>query len=235
MSTSAQTAEIVSQDPSPRFLYPSGGFGSPPVTREFETELKTWQRVRAESSTSLSRGIVIPFVRRDSKTELQDTEKVFHPESSTTQQQISVELRARAEELFRGAAEIQFEDGMENEFSNGLISFIRQYGRSAVDSLTELILSESLSPSVSSEALRWLGDIDESSTYQRRLWLLEKSLACSSPVVRDGAVLGLASLDDPHAIPYLQKARSTEIRKELRKDMDQVLEQLQETRECRSY
>ncbi len=201
------------------------------ITEDPEIELQDLSRLlHAESSTTLSGVLDFPTITLDPEIELQDLSRPFHAESSTVQQEIPVELRARAEDLFRGAADIQFEDGMENEFSKGLILFIRQHGNAAINSLAELILSERLSPSVSSEALRWLGDIDDSSTYQRRLWLLEKSLACSSPVVRDGAVLGLASLDDPHAIPYLQKARSTEIRRELRKDLDQVLEQLQETR-----
>ena len=155
--------------------------------------------------------------------------------NSTIQQPTGEELKKRLEVAFRWAKDIQFEDGMENEFSRELLSLMERHENSAVDAVGELILSENVSPAVASEALRWLGGMDDATTYQKRLWLLEKCLFSSSPVVRDGAVVGVASMDDPSAIPYLRKARDKEPLNDLRKDMGQVLEQLQETLECRSY
>ena len=43
-------------------------------------------------------------------------------------------------------------------------------------------------------------------SYMFRRWLLERSITLSSPYVKEGALLGIASMDDKHAIKYLQKA-----------------------------
>jgi HEAT repeat protein len=60
--------------------------------------------------------------------------------------------------------------------------------------------------------------------------LLESSIFRSSARVRDGAALGLAFLDDPHAIPYLKRAIENEKYSELREDMQMVLAQLERSR-----
>ena len=118
---------------------------------------------------------------------------------------------------------------MESEFSKELISCIRKYGNTAVEALTQFITMEQVDAEVASEALRWLGRMEHPATYRPRLWLLERSLSCSSAYVRDGAILGLASLEDRHSIIYLQKAIQNEQNEELQKDMEQVLEQLVST------
>lgn len=87
---------------------------------------------------------------------------------------------------------------------------------------------------VVAEALRWLGHIEHASSYRFRFWLLEKSLSHSSVLVRDGAVLGLSFLDDPAAIPSLEQALDREPSAALRADMQQVLAQLQHTKQVRA-
>ena len=77
-----------------------------------------------------------------------------------------------------------------------------------------------------------LGRMNDSITRNRRLWILESGLFSSSARIRDAAGLGLASLDDPHAIPYVRKAIDEERCDELREDLQQILEQLQETAQC---
>lgn len=86
---------------------------------------------------------------------------------------------------------------------------------------------ERVAPEVGGEALRWLGRIDHAESYEYRRWLLERSLSLSSTRVRDGAILGLASMDDKHAIPYLKRAIEEEQCSELKADMESVLEQLE--------
>jgi HEAT repeat protein len=90
-------------------------------------------------------------------------------------------------------------------------------------------VTEQVNAEVASEAMRWLGHIDHPITYRSRLHLLERSLHNSSARVRDGAGLGLASLDDPHAIPYLKQAIEREQYQELRHDLKQVVIQLEST------
>jgi hypothetical protein len=135
--------------------------------------------------------------------------------------------------LFREAKKFSFEDGMETEFSKELARLVRRHGKAAIEVVTALIVNENIDAEMAAEALRWLGRMDHPPSYRDRLWLLERSLFCSSAQVRDGAALGLASLDDPHAIPYLQQAIEREKCVELRQDLEQVLEQLESTLQCR--
>ncbi|MCZ7568851.1 MAG: HEAT repeat domain-containing protein [Ardenticatenaceae bacterium] len=136
--------------------------------------------------------------------------------------------------LFRAARDERFEDGVDSEFARNLVFFIQEYASEAMKVIKALIWNEQVDPEVASEALRWLGRIEDPETYQERLWLLEASLFASSPAVRDGAGLGLASLDDPDAITYLRQAIERETYPPLRRYLGQTLEQLEDTLRCRS-
>ena len=151
--------------------------------------------------------------------------------NSTVQQENLDDIDKKIEELFDFAKEQEFEDGMESEFSRGLISFIKKHGNDAVKAMTPIFIHEEKNAEILSEALRWIGRLEHPSSdlYLNRLWLLERCLFCSSPQVRDGATLGLASLNDPHAIYYLKQTIKREKYSELREDMEQVLLQLEDT------
>jgi len=131
------------------------------------------------------------------------------------------------EALFIAGKEEYFEDGFESDFSRGLVSCVQKYGDDAIEAIACFIVYEKVSPEVASEALRWLGEINHPESYKFRLWLLERSLSCPSSRVRDGAILGLSYLNDPHAITYLEQAIEKEKITELREDMKQVLAQLE--------
>lgn len=133
------------------------------------------------------------------------------------------------------AAELEeFEHGMENAFSRGLERRIGESGPAAVEVFTHLITRELVSTAVAAEALKTLGSSDDLGTYDYRRWLLERSLRCSQAIVRDAAALGIASLDDPHAIPFLCDAIANEENPDLREDLAQVLSQLEDTAACHS-
>jgi len=151
-------------------------------------------------------------------------------ENSTVQQERPEEIDQEFTILFEAAKEQVFEDGMESEFSKELISLVKKYGDAAMEVVADLITNERVNAEVASEALRWLGRMDHSTSYHFRRWLLERSLGCSSAMVRDGAALGLASLNDPHAILYLKQAILREEHAELCEDMEQVLVQLENAR-----
>lgn len=153
-------------------------------------------------------------------------------ENSTARQKRPEEIDREIETLFEAAKEQYFEDGIESEFSRQLVHLVKKYGNDAVEGIGDLIINERVNPEIASEALRWLGHMDDPVAYHHRLHLLERSLYGSAAWVRDGAALGLAFLDDPHAIPYLKQAISRERCTELRKDMEQVLIQLENTRQC---
>jgi len=152
----------------------------------------------------------------------------YESENVTTQGEIANDLPPILETLCVAAKDQYFEDGMDNTFSIKLIECIKRYGDHAINELAHLILNEIVDDEVASEALRQLGHIEHPASYKVRLWLLEKSLlACSSAMVRDGALLGIALLDDRQAIPYLKRAIQQEQCPELRESIEQVLEQLE--------
>lgn len=155
-------------------------------------------------------------------------------ESSTVRSEGQIRMDSYIKTLFKTATQYVFEDGMDNEFSKELTRLVKQYGDTVINEIACLILSGTTNVEVLSEALRSLGEIHHPQTRTYRLKLLDMGLRSSSSWVRDGAVLGLASLDDPLAIPYLEKAIRQEPIEELREDMGKVLSQLERTRLCHS-
>lgn len=154
-------------------------------------------------------------------------ERLEQTENSTTQPEQLEGIEQLIDVLFNEAVDQDFEDGMESEFSRELLSLVRRYGDLAMSEIAYLITWNRANPEVSSEALRWLGRMDHLDTRVYRLWLLEESLGSESAWVRDGAALGLASMGDPHAIPYIEKAIDQEDCVELREDLKQVLKHLE--------
>lgn len=137
-----------------------------------------------------------------------------------------IQLKRRIESIFTNEREEIFEDGMESSFSKELVSTIKKYGDPVIEILSELIDNRRIDIETAEEAMRWLGHIDHLPTYNKRLWLLKQSLQHDSVRVRDGALLGLASLNDPDAISELKKAIAVEQCLELREDMEQILLEL---------
>lgn len=147
--------------------------------------------------------------------------------STVMQQELTKYVESTIDHLFESAEEQYFEDGMESDFSRELVSLIKKYGNLAMSEIAYLITYGRVDNEVASEALRWLGHIDDPSTYGWRLWILEKSLRSDSPIVRDGAGLGLACMGDAHAIQYIRKAIEQETIIELRDDLQGALEELE--------
>jgi len=180
-------------------------------------------------------GKVRRFIEATADTGLLQLSKQVHelaeqrelPASSTKRLDVGEEMISQIETLFEAAREIHFEDGMENDFSGELIRLVRQHSNLTIDTLAHLVITEKVNARVASEALRWLGCMDDPDTYRARLWLLERSLYCSSARVRDGAALGIAFMDDPRAAEHLREAIKREPVAELKRDLEQVLKQLE--------
>jgi hypothetical protein len=181
------------------------------------------------SSTALSRMFRVdqPLASTQLREALKSPQRQNRLETSTKPHEASDSLYSRIESIFWAAKGEFFEDGMESTFSRQLNSVVKKYGNDAMEVITCLIVYERVNPEVADEALRWLGRMEDSESYEYRRWLLERSLNLSSHRVRDGAILGLASMDDKHAIPYLKHAMAKEQCAELKVDMEQVLEQLE--------
>lgn len=145
---------------------------------------------------------------------------------NTTAPSRNQDAEKRFRTAFQRGREERFEDGMESDFSNELESLVRTYGPNSKQILARLLEDKSISGRVWGEAMRCLGRLDDSGSYGARLWVLEKGLSSDSELIRDGAALGLASMDDLNAIPYLERAVRSETFGSLRSDMQDVLSQL---------
>lgn len=133
--------------------------------------------------------------------------------------------------LFSLAMYIDLEPGMENAFSRGLEKLIARHGDPALSEIQSFILEERTKSSIAMEALQYIGRMDSNRWKTERRKLLEQCLLRSrSAWVRDGAGLGLASLDDPRSIGAVKTAIAKESSNSLKKDLKSVLEQLEATR-----
>jgi len=200
---------------------------------QLEASLSNIQNVRTFLRCSIMYAMSVPYMAISSVipqliVEGSTEQKRFElTENSTVQPEHPVRIPRGINTLFEEAREQDFEDGIESEFSYKLGSLIREYDNSAVSEIAHLITNEMVSPEVSAEALLCLGNMDHAPTYSYRLWLLERSLSLSSSRIRDRAALGLASMSNPQAIPYIKEAIGRETCTELREDMGQVLAELE--------
>ena len=120
----------------------------------------------------------------------------------------------------------ELEDGMTADLGEKLTAMIQTYGDDGVKALASIISSEKVSAEILSHTLRWLARIDDPKTYDARLRLLTDCLRSPSYITRDGALLGLSTLADRRAVDAIRSAAACETRASLKRDMEEVLNQL---------
>jgi hypothetical protein len=118
--------------------------------------------------------------------------------------------RLEIHRLVRLVGDEVFEDGIENTLSRGIEHLIDEFGNYLIDALSLEHLTKDLPADVISEALLTLGHVDHGATHATRLWFLVFCLRDANPAVRAAASLGLSSLEDPRAAPYLERAADSE-------------------------
>lgn len=161
---------------------------------------------------------------------------IHHLDSSTSLPDLATDLvisrsvKTKVQRLFSLVIFIDLEPGMTNEFSEGLEDVIERYGKQALCAIEDTILDENTKSSIAMEALRYIGYTNSEKWHDERRRTIERCLLRSpSAWVRDGAGLGLASLDDPKSIPALEKAILNETSGALKEDLTLVLHQLLDT------
>ena len=132
--------------------------------------------------------------------------------------------------LFLDAGDEIFEDGMNTNFSTNLRRIIQDNGAAAINALERLVWKDGANVEVVEEALRQIGHMDHKSTHRSRLSLLKRALGSRNPRVRDAASIGIEAMEDPDAIECLQSAIKKEQSELLRRNLIDVLEQLQDSR-----
>lgn len=132
--------------------------------------------------------------------------------------------------LFSLATHISLEPGFSNAFSEGLEQAIVEDGEPVLHEIAELILGKKTKSSIAMEALQYVGYAESRTYLNARRKMLERCLLESdSAWVRDGAGLGIASINDSRSISALKKAIRRESSEALKEDLNLVLKQLQAT------
>jgi hypothetical protein len=136
-------------------------------------------------------------------------------------------LSAQVRGLIELAKDEVFEDGIESGFVKGLSALVEAHRERGLSMIMNTIERGETNAEITTEVLLWLGRLTDPSTHEERLKVLEQFLQNSSARVRDAASTALASMDDPKALPALKVAIERESVSDLRKDMQQVLAQLE--------
>ncbi|MHC4135087.1 MAG: HEAT repeat domain-containing protein [Planctomycetota bacterium] len=192
--------------------------GEPSV---FRTALKTQQTFLVEEpaedtgAVAAQRGVLI----LTNASQRPHATPVYEPGAHTEPSPRPQELDRWIDSLFARSADLIFEDGRESAFSRGLAETVRRYGVQAMEYIFVVFARNRISVELASETLRCLGRLRAPKTRAFRRWLLEKGLRHRAPLVRDSAVLGLDSMNDPRAADALEGAASVEPIVELQSEM----------------
>lgn len=179
----------------------------------------TWIAAKRAYSVRIKEKEMVPAKRRAFLTD-RDLEEA---EIENQRANLHAEIMA----CFAGTTTGELEDGMTGDLGSGIAELLRAHKDLAIRLLAALIYSKQVPEEALSHALRWIGRIKHEETYRERLWLLRNCLKLSSPVIRDGAGLGLAALGSPQAIPSLREAIEMEKIPSLREDLEKVLRRLE--------
>lgn len=150
-------------------------------------------------------------------------------ESSTQLREILPEIRAKLEYVLNAARDDVIEDGMRNVVNQRLPELIVKHFDTVIPALVSVLETGRTTGTIAAEVLKELGRVRNTASHSMRRWALERALKSPSPIVRDGAGLGLARLSDPDSLPYLRRAIEHEPDPQARADLRLVLDELSET------
>jgi hypothetical protein len=139
-------------------------------------------------------------------------------------------LEEQISSLLLNSQEERFESGYRSQLARQIQYVIDHYGEPAISVIANLILNDKVNPDVADEALRWIGAMSNPITHLARRRLLERCLMqANSLYIKDGAGIGLASMDDPDAIPVIMAAIAKEKNLEFKRDLQLIHDQLIQT------
>lgn len=124
-----------------------------------------------------------------------------------------------------------FFDGMDSVFSRNFHALIDAHGVRAIDALRAYMNGDRANEEYVGEALKELGEREDSETHAARFDTLTDCLfSVSDVLIRDDVSLGIAALDDPAAIDAVETALANEPTEFLRYSYTLLVEQLRETK-----
>ncbi len=195
------------------------------VAREFDLLSLLYEQAAVQIEGELSGRFSVYFLKLDVQLEESST-SWFELDVLNKSKRIQAEISA----LFAKAQSIRIESGMENDLSVGIRDIIKNHGSIALGHIESIILQNKVPVSLAREILKYIGSFEMSNWHGHRRFMLENCLRESQYAwIRDGAGLGISFLDDPRSISVVKTAIAKERNEELKEDLIQVLEQLEET------
>lgn len=154
--------------------------------------------------------------------------------ADTTESSTSIAIAAdgfqvELSRILLNAKDEEFEFGVESALAVHLKEYVDKYRADGIEVLSKVLALPTVSPQVVGESLAILGQIVDSKTYTQRVQILEESLSSNRAAIRRGAIVGLAYLDDPAAMPQLRHALEIERVGWVRNYITATLRQLQQT------
>jgi hypothetical protein len=143
-------------------------------------------------------------------------------------------IEAKIASLFADAELEEFDDESTAEFSKNIELAVRGFGSHALQAIMQNIVCELASPEVCREALLAISWSARDATFPKRRQLLEQSLRCSSKIVRDAAGVAIAAMNDPRSASAITRAIQREKSPLIRRNLELVFTQLEESRKCHS-
>jgi hypothetical protein len=174
---------------------------------------QTIEKILQRSDTSLQQGIQLVY---DSEIISGSTQQ-YEPNLSKLEEEFS--------NLIYFEAENKFNDE-DLTFREGLFSLLSEYGVTFILLFLSNLEAQVIESSVAVKTIKLLGSIRDQKTRKYRLWLLERLLNNPSKFIRNSAVIGLASINDTLAIPFLVNAFNTETSEILKGTIKKVIHQL---------
>jgi hypothetical protein len=127
---------------------------------------------------------------------------------------------------FGSADFVEFEDGIENEFTTRIIDLVKEHGGVAVEKLASKIFRPGVRPEIVAQTLLCFARIEDEMSFRARSEALRQGLLSPSSNVRDAATVGIIAIGDVSARADLVAAIAREKIRGLREDMQVALSYL---------
>lgn len=149
--------------------------------------------------------------------------------NATVESVVPEELEEELSVLISNIRNQNFDDILEADVAVSLTNIIDNRGKLVLDLLYTWFISNRVDSTTASEIVTLIGRIDTSATLARRNFLELCLQVSSSARIRYAAILGLSDVDDPASMESIKTAIGSEPLASMRKDMKQLLTQLEKT------
>ena len=145
-----------------------------------------------------------------------------------TNQGLANEVKQLVQKICLNAKHEDFQDGIKTDFRNSLGSLIKKYEDAILIVLTDFFNDPFRDVETLAEVLMVVGNNSQYLSRHNSFQFINLGLLDNEPIIRDSAALAFSDIDDPSVIPFLQKAIEREKFNSLKKDFQDIIDELEE-------